>query len=68
MAKRGLGRGLNALIPSMGKPSESEPNTVVELSLDMIVPNKNQPRNIFSDDSLSVIQGNCTCQNLCAMI
>ena len=31
MAKRGLGRGLNALIPSMGKPSESESNVIVEL-------------------------------------
>ncbi len=53
MAKRGLGRGLNALIPSIGKPSESESNTIVELSLDMIVPNKNQPRNNFNDDSLN---------------
>jgi len=53
MAKRGLGRGLNALIPSMGKPSESESNVIVELSLDSIVPNINQPRNNFDDDSLN---------------
>jgi ParB family chromosome partitioning protein len=53
MAKRGLGRGLNALIPSMGKPSESESNVIVELSLDSIVPNRNQPRNNFDDDSLN---------------
>jgi ParB family chromosome partitioning protein len=53
MAKRGLGRGLNALIPSIGKPSESESNTIVELSLDSIVPNRNQPRNSFDDDSLN---------------
>ena len=53
MTKRGLGRGLNALIPSIDKPSESESNAIVELSLDMIVPNKNQPRNNFDDDSLN---------------
>jgi ParB family chromosome partitioning protein len=53
MDKRGLGRGLNALIPSMGKPSESESNVIVELSLDSIVPNRNQPRNNFDDDSLN---------------
>jgi ParB family chromosome partitioning protein len=53
MAKRGLGRGLNALIPSMGKPSESESNVIVELSLDSIIPNRNQPRNNFDDDSLN---------------
>ncbi len=53
MAKRGLGRGLNALIPSIGKPSESESNAIVELSLDSIVPNRNQPRNNFNDNSLN---------------
>ena len=53
MAKRGLGRGLNALIPSISKPSERESNAIVELSLDMIVPNRNQPRNNFDDKSLN---------------
>jgi ParB family chromosome partitioning protein len=53
MAKRGLGRGLNALIPSIGKPSESESNAIVELSLDSIVPNRNQPRSNFNNDSLN---------------
>ena len=53
MARRGLGRGLNALIPSIDKPAESESNAIVELSLDMIMPNRNQPRNKFDDDSLS---------------
>jgi len=53
MVRRGLGRGLNALIPSIDKSSEGESNTIVELSLDRIVPNKNQPRNIFNDDSLN---------------
>jgi ParB family chromosome partitioning protein len=52
MAKRGLGRGLGALIPSIGKPSESESNAIVELPLDEIVPNRNQPRSRFDDESL----------------
>ncbi len=52
MARRGLGRGLGALIPTVSKTPESEPNTVVELPLDKIIPNKNQPRNRFNDESL----------------
>ncbi len=53
MAKRGLGRGLGALIPSLNKPSEVETRAVVEISLDKIIPNRNQPRNRFDDDSLA---------------
>jgi ParB family chromosome partitioning protein len=53
MARRGLGRGLNALIPTIEEPSESELNAVIELPLDKITPNKNQPRNKFSEDSLA---------------
>ncbi len=52
MAKRGLGRGLGALIPTVSRPSETGTNEIVELSLDKIIPNKNQPRNKFDDDSL----------------
>ncbi len=52
MARRGLGRGLGALIPRIDKPSESESNVIVELPLDKIIPNKNQPRNKFNDQSL----------------
>jgi len=53
MARRGLGRGLGALIPSIDRPSESESNAIVELSLDKIIPNKNQPRNRFNEESLA---------------
>lgn len=53
MAKRGLGRGLGALIPTVSKPAEGESNAVVEIPLDRIIPNKNQPRNRFDDESLS---------------
>jgi len=53
MARRGLGRGLDALIPAIDKPSENELNAVIELPLDKIIPNKNQPRSKFSEDSLA---------------
>ncbi len=53
MAKIGLGRGLGALIPAAGRPSEAGANEIVELSLDKIIPNKNQPRNNFDDESLT---------------
>ena len=53
MVRRGLGRGLGALIPSIDRPSESESNAIVELPLDKIIPNKNQPRNRFNDESLA---------------
>lgn len=53
MAKRGLGRGLNALIPAAEKPSENELNAIVELPLEKIIPNKNQPRNRFDEESLA---------------
>ncbi|MFA5015867.1 MAG: ParB/RepB/Spo0J family partition protein [Actinomycetota bacterium] len=53
MARRGLGRGLGALIPSIDKSLEGESNTIVELPLDKIIPNKNQPRSRFDDESLA---------------
>ncbi len=54
MAKRGLGRGLGALIPSVDKTSEEGPKKerVMELLLDDIVPNRNQPRSKFKDATL----------------
>ncbi len=55
MAQRGLGRGLGALIPNISKTSESsEVNTssILDISIDIIEPNKNQPRHNFFEDSL----------------
>ena len=54
MARRGLGRGLGALIPSADKTREEGPKKerVMELLLDDIVPNKNQPRSKFKDETL----------------
>jgi len=54
MARRGLGRGLGALIPSADKTREEgqKKERVMELLLDDIVPNKNQPRSKFKDETL----------------
>lgn len=54
MARRGLGRGLGALIPSADKTPEEglKKERVMELLLDDIVPNKNQPRSRFKDETM----------------
>lgn len=49
MHKRGLGRGLGALLSAT--PGEDE--TLVEVGLDQIEANPNQPRKIFSDEALT---------------
>jgi ParB family transcriptional regulator, chromosome partitioning protein len=49
MNKRGLGRGLGALLSST--PSETE--TLLELPVDAVVPNPNQPRKSIDSNSLS---------------
>jgi ParB family transcriptional regulator, chromosome partitioning protein len=56
MARRGLGRGLGALIPGTDRTREAEgekgKDRVMELRLDAIVPNRNQPRSSFNDNTL----------------
>jgi ParB family chromosome partitioning protein len=59
VARRGLGRGLEALIPSTPAEAEAaglEPVTGAsfsELPVDAIKPNARQPRNVFDEDELS---------------
>jgi ParB family transcriptional regulator, chromosome partitioning protein len=48
MTNRGLGRGLGALLSSAPTDSES----LVEVALDQVEPNPNQPRKSFNTDSL----------------
>lgn len=48
MNKRGLGRGLGALLSS----SPSEGDTLVDVGVDEIEPNPNQPRKVFDSKSL----------------
>lgn len=56
MARRGLGRGLGALIPGTGQAQGEKEGIrkgrVMDLKLDSIVPNKNQPRSRFKDNTL----------------
>jgi len=48
MTKRGLGRGLGALLSATPTPDD----TLLELSVDQIEPNPDQPRKTFSSQSL----------------
>ena len=53
MNKRGLGRGLDALLPSPPPFDEQEPKgSLREVEVDAIVPNPRQPRTRFDDDAL----------------
>jgi len=52
---RGLGRGLSALIPGSASRiyGESAGNRIVDLPISKIIPNKNQPRQSFNEESLN---------------
>jgi len=56
MTRRGLGRGLGALIPGTDRTEESarvpEKERIMKLDLESILPNRNQPRSRFKDDTL----------------
>lgn len=52
MSKRGLGRGLSALIPSASQESHSSAD-VTELAIDMISPNPDQPRTDLDEGSIA---------------
>lgn len=52
MSRRGLGRGLSALIPSASQESNAG-NDITELPIDMITPNPGQPRTDMDEESLS---------------
>jgi len=52
VTKRGLGRGLSALIPSASQESQTSED-VRELSVDLITPNPDQPRTDLDDESIA---------------
>lgn len=66
--KRGLGKGLGALLGQYMDPEVSGDTEVRRIPLDQIVPNPLQPRRVFSDDELddlaSSIQANGLLQPL----
>ena len=73
-AKRGLGKGLGALIPqdisekktSSGSSQESLKSTdqIVELDINEIMPNKNQPRRHFDKQKLKALEESITSHGL----
>ena len=52
MSKRGLGRGLSALIPGASQESQTS-GDVTELAVEMISPNPDQPRTDMSDEGIA---------------
>lgn len=52
MSRRGLGRGLSALIPSASQESQTN-GDLNELAIDMISPNPDQPRTDIDDESIT---------------
>ncbi|MBM3707163.1 MAG: ParB/RepB/Spo0J family partition protein [Actinobacteria bacterium] len=52
---RGLGRGLSALIPGSASRiyGDSMGNRIIDLPISKIIPNKNQPRQNFNEESLN---------------
>ena len=52
MVRRGLGRGLGALIPTAKKSLQDSGNSIIEIPIDNVVPNSNQPRHNFGEESL----------------
>lgn len=52
--RRGLGRGLDALIPGAGT-MEAAPSGIASLSIDLIQPNPEQPRQQFADAELGAL-------------
>lgn len=49
-SKKGLGRGLGALIPKNSVFTGGR--TIVNISVDQVIPNPRQPRTVFNDDNL----------------
>ena len=52
MSRRGLGRGLSALIPSASQESQTN-GDLHELAIDMISPNPGQPRTDIGEDGIA---------------
>jgi ParB family chromosome partitioning protein len=62
--KRGLGRGLDALLSSGSAPAESAGDDQRELSIDVLQPGKHQPRRHFDEDALSALADSIRAQGV----
>lgn len=51
MSKKGLGKGLQALLPDIKDVSSAE-DKVIEIPIDNIIVNKHQPRHVFNEEKL----------------
>ncbi len=51
--KAGLGKGLGALIPGSGNEEFQQSGGTFEISVDLIIPNPHQPRQLHKDDELA---------------
>src|SRR5690348_7414826 len=63
--KRGLGRGLDALLSSVGAAGMSEPGEdLVDLPVEQLQPGKHQPRKNFDADALESLADSIKAQGL----
>ena len=60
MEKRALGRGLDALLPTIKPAPMPELPEVQHLHVDAVVPNRYQPRQTFSAQELSELAASLT--------
>jgi ParB family transcriptional regulator, chromosome partitioning protein len=59
VSKRGLGRGLSALIPSASQESQTS-GEVTDLAVDMISPNPEQPRTDITEEGIAELADSIT--------
>lgn len=62
LGQRGLGKGLSALIESSASPSSSD--GITHLSMSEIIPNRQQPRKLFDEDSLKELASSIASQGV----
>ena len=55
MEKKALGRGLEALLPTVSETFSLEKQLVIEVKLDEIFPNRYQPRKDFPEEELRTL-------------
>ncbi|PAB58442.1 ParB/RepB/Spo0J family partition protein [Anaeromicrobium sediminis] len=53
--KRGLGRGLNALIPESNKKSDGIKGSILKIDISKIKANKDQPRKYFDEEKIDIL-------------
>ncbi|MGK0259089.1 MAG: ParB family chromosome partitioning protein [Candidatus Azotimanducaceae bacterium] len=62
--KRGLGRGLDALLPKEEKPVEIAKSGLDDIPLEWIKPGKYQPRTYFAEDSIAELAASIKAQGI----